>query len=128
VAKNHRTVRWCTGLSGESSAPTPKSFSDELVALGKRREHRNYNSPDCPVSQSRPSQRSAAKSTGDTWPESTVDWAHRTVRCAPDCVGAPTGPLAQRSDAPDKEGGRAPDCYRTCPVRHSTKGKNCLPS
>jgi hypothetical protein len=37
VAINHRTVQWCTGLSGESSAPAPKHFGDELVALGKRR-------------------------------------------------------------------------------------------
>jgi hypothetical protein len=35
VAKNHRTIRWCTGLSGESSAPAPKYIGDELVALGK---------------------------------------------------------------------------------------------
>jgi hypothetical protein len=40
VAKNHWTVRWCTGLSGESSAPAPKYIGDELVALGKRRKHR----------------------------------------------------------------------------------------
>jgi hypothetical protein len=38
VAKNHRTVRWCTGLSGGSSAPAPKSFSDELIALGGKGE------------------------------------------------------------------------------------------
>jgi hypothetical protein len=50
VAINHRTVRWCTGLSGESSAPAPYVFSDELVALGKWRRCRGYNSPDCPVS------------------------------------------------------------------------------
>jgi hypothetical protein len=35
MTKNHRTVRWCTGLSGESSAPMPKYISDELVGLGK---------------------------------------------------------------------------------------------
>jgi hypothetical protein len=35
VAKIYRTVRWCTGLSGESSAPAPKYIGDELVALGK---------------------------------------------------------------------------------------------
>jgi hypothetical protein len=36
VAKNYETVRWCTGLSGESSAPTPKYIGHELVALGKK--------------------------------------------------------------------------------------------
>jgi hypothetical protein len=34
VAKIHQTVRWRTGLSGESSAPAPEDFGDELVALG----------------------------------------------------------------------------------------------
>jgi hypothetical protein len=35
MTKNHRTVRWCTGLSGESSAPAPKYISDKLIVLGK---------------------------------------------------------------------------------------------
>jgi hypothetical protein len=35
---------------------------------------------------------------------------HRTVS------GAPTEPEDQRSDAPDMEGDRAPDCYNDCPV------------
>jgi hypothetical protein len=39
VAKNHRTIRWRTGLSGESSAPAPKYIGDELVALRKRIKH-----------------------------------------------------------------------------------------
>jgi hypothetical protein len=52
----HRTVRWCTGLSG--------------------------GAPDCPVNQRSPAQRSAAQSAGDTWPAPTVGKGHRTVRCA----------------------------------------------
>jgi hypothetical protein len=43
---------------------------------------------------------------------------HRTVS------GAPTGPELQRSTVPYLEGNRAPDC----PVRHSTEGKDDLPS
>jgi hypothetical protein len=42
MAKNHRTVRWCTGLSGEL-------FTGEVIALGKRLTAYGYNSPDCPV-------------------------------------------------------------------------------
>jgi hypothetical protein len=42
TAINHRTVRWCTGLSGES-------FTGEVVALGKELTTYGYNSPDCPV-------------------------------------------------------------------------------
>jgi hypothetical protein len=41
---------------------------------------------DCPVSQLRQRQRSSARSACDTWLAPTVGWAHRTVRCAPDCV------------------------------------------
>ena len=47
---------------------------------------------------------------------------HRTVS------GAPTDPKDQRSDAPKKEGDRAPDNYSDCPVHHPTKGKFGLPS
>jgi hypothetical protein len=43
---------------------------------------------------------------------------HRTVS------GAPTDLEDQRSSVPDLEGNRAPDC----PVRHSTEGKDGLPS
>jgi hypothetical protein len=42
-----------------------------------------------------------------------VSGMHRTVS------GAPSGPSAQRSDAPDKEGNQAPGSYRTCPVAES---------
>jgi hypothetical protein len=38
----HRTVRWCTGLSGEP-------FTGKLVTLGKPSTAYDYNSPDCPV-------------------------------------------------------------------------------
>jgi hypothetical protein len=55
----HRTVRWCTGLSGGP-------FTGELVALGNSSATYDYNSPDCPVC------------TG-------LSGVHRTVRCAPDC-------------------------------------------
>jgi hypothetical protein len=47
---------------------------------------------------------------------------HRTVS------GAPTDPEDQRSDAPEKEGDRAPDNYSDCPVHHPTEGKFGLPS
>jgi hypothetical protein len=40
----HRTVRWCTGLPGESSAMNSSSS-------GKAKGQRGYNSPDCPLVQ-----------------------------------------------------------------------------
>jgi hypothetical protein len=65
----------------------------------------------------------------------TVSWCtglsgvHRTVS------GAPISPEEQRSDMPNLEGDRAPDHLQdlSCgapdyPVRHSTEGRNCLPS
>jgi hypothetical protein len=48
---------------------------------------------------------------------------------------APTGPELQRSTVPDLDGNRALDRLQwlsggapDCPVRHSTEGRNCLPS
>jgi hypothetical protein len=54
---------------------------------------------------------------------------HRTVS------GAPISPEEQRSDMPNLEGDRTPDRLQDlsggapdCPVRHSTEGKDSLPS
>jgi hypothetical protein len=47
---------------------------------------------------------------------------HRTVS------GAPTNTEDQQSDAPEKEGDRASDNNRDCPVHHPTEGKFGLPS
>jgi hypothetical protein len=96
----YRTVRWCTGLSGE---PTAASAT-------------------------------AAQSMRDAWPQPTVGWGHRTVRCAPDSVWCANGynsamvgcAILGKRSAPNNEqwmSGGAPDC----PVHHPTEGKNCLP-
>jgi hypothetical protein len=53
----HRTVRWCTGLSG--------------------------GAPDCLVSQRSPAQQSTTQSAGDAWPAPTIGRGHRTVSGAP---------------------------------------------
>jgi hypothetical protein len=88
----HRTVRWCTGLSGE---PTVAS------ANGRPRDLRATRGPQ-------------QRSVGHTG----LSGVHRIVS------GAPTDPEDQRSDAPDKEGDRAPDNYSDCPA----EGKFGLPS
>ena len=73
-------------------------------------------------------QRSVAQSSRDTWTAPMVSWCsglsdvHRTVS------DAPVSPEEQRSDMPNLEGDHAPAVYRTCPVRHSTEGKDGLPS
>jgi hypothetical protein len=104
----HRTVWWCTGLSG--------------------------GAPDCLVSQRSTPQRSAVKLAGDTWPAPTVGRGHRTVRCAPDsvrCTNRRRGTTVVcarkgRKSAPDKLqwlSGGAPDC----PVRHPIEDNLSLP-
>jgi hypothetical protein len=79
------------------------------------------------MSQRPPAQRSAAQSARDAWPQPTVGWGHRTVRCANYRNSATVGcAILGRRSAPDNEqwmSGGAPDC----PVRHPTEGKNCLP-
>jgi hypothetical protein len=48
VAKNYQTVRWCTGLSGESEPPEPtvtSAISRQRVARANGR----LGTPDCPV-------------------------------------------------------------------------------
>jgi hypothetical protein len=128
TTKIHRTVRWCTGLSGESSAANS-------TPSGKAKGRRGYNSPDCPVSQ-----RSPALTVGRAIFVRHVDCSngrlvHWTVRCAPDSVRAPISLEEQRSDMPNQEGDCTPDRLQDlsggapdCPVRHSTEGKDSLPS
>jgi hypothetical protein len=107
---------WHTGLSGGApdSVRCARLVSGEQVALGKSLAAYGYNSPDCPVSQRSPAQRSAAQSAGDAWPAPTIGRGHRTVS------GAPTSPEVQRSSAPEKEGDRHRTVYSDCPVAHRT--------
>jgi hypothetical protein len=121
----------CSQDSAQSGTPDSvrcaRLVFGELATLRKSSVVYDYNSPDCPVSQRPPAQRSAAKSAGDAWPAPTVGWGHRTVRCANQPGVATVGctNLGRRS-APDMLqwlSGGAPDC----PVRHPTEGKNCLP-
>jgi hypothetical protein len=100
----HQTVRWCTGLSGESSAVNS-------LPSGKAKGRRGYNSPDCPVSQ-----RSPAPTVGRAIFARHVDCSngqlvHRTVRCASQSRGATVGYA---------KFGRRSHTYRTCPVAHRT--------
>jgi hypothetical protein len=121
MAINHRTIRWCTELSGESSALAPKSSATNSSLPGKKKTSwlkitgPSGGAPNCPVSQ-----RSPARSTGNTWPSQRSDGrtglsgVHRTVS------GAPTDPKIQRSASLEKERDRTLDCYSSCPVVHRT--------
>jgi hypothetical protein len=104
----HRTVRWCTGLSGEPTAASA-TVGCQIRRRCVARSNGRQGAPDCPVctgqcsvSQRPLEQRSAAQSAHDTWPMPTVGWVHRTVRCAPDC----------------------PVCTGQCPVRQPARRSN----
>jgi hypothetical protein len=109
----HRTVSG----GAPDNVRCARLVSGELATLGNSSAAYGYNSPDCPVSQRPPEQRSAAQSARDAWPTPTVGWGtglfgmHRTVS------GAPTSPKIQRSAAPGMEG----DPHRT--VRCATRQK-----
>jgi hypothetical protein len=101
----HRTVRWCT-----RQCPVRHAGIRWTGRSRKSLAAYDYNSPDCPVSQRPPAQRSAAQSAGDTWPAPTVGRGHGTVRCAPDsvrcanCHGAATVICTRKGNrsAPDR--------------------------
>jgi hypothetical protein len=102
MAINHRTVRWCTGLSGEP-------FTGEVVALGKRSMTYGYKSPDCPVVH-----RTIRWCTGLSG-GATVGRAN----------GRPRNPRVTRGRANGQKG--APDCpvcTGQCPVRQRLQTAN----
>jgi hypothetical protein len=117
----HRTVRWCTGLSGESSAANSSP-------LGKAKSRRGYNSPDCPVSQWSPASTVDREICGRRVAASTVDRRHRTVRCAkgPEAATVGYAKFGRRSCTEQLQwlSGGAPDCS----VHHPTEGKFGHPS
>jgi hypothetical protein len=111
----HRTVRWCTGLSGESSAANSSPS-------GKAKGRRGYNSPDCPVSQ-----RSPAPTIGRAIFVRHVDCSngrlvHRIVRCANQPRGATVGyaKFGRRSSIGPSTG---PVWWHTATVRCATRQK-----
>jgi hypothetical protein len=102
-----------TGLSGESSA-----MNSSLSENGKgdvaiiHRTVRWYiglsGEPTAPAANGRPRDQRATRGQ-----------LQRSAGCT-GLSGAPNSPEEQRSDAPDLEGDRAPDCYSSCPVVHRT--------
>jgi hypothetical protein len=123
--RNQKDLARCSQISAQSGTPDSvwcaSLISGEKAALGKRSAAYDYNSPDCPVSQRSPAQRSVVQSTSDACPAPTVGRGHQTV------FGAPSCPKLQRSIAPYLEGNHTPDSYSDCPVVHRTEGKISLP-
>jgi hypothetical protein len=112
----HRTVRWCTGLSGEptaASATVGRAICARRVAPANGR----LGAPDypvctgqCPVCQ--PARRSNGRLRQE-WKE--ICTGHATV-----AIRWRTGPKIQRSAAPGMEGDPHQTCYSGCPVVHRT--------
>jgi hypothetical protein len=123
----HRTIRWCTGLSGESSAA--KSSLSGKVQRRTAKIHRTVRW--CTRLSGEPT--AASATVGHAIRGRRVARANGrlgapdSVRCAnqPGVAMVGCAKLGRRS-APDMLqclSGGAPDC----PVRHPTEGKNCLP-
>jgi hypothetical protein len=109
VAIIHRTVWWCTRLSGEPMVASANSRPRNLRTTRGLLQW-SAGAPDCLVC------------TG-------LSGVHRTMS------SAPIIPEEQRSDMPNLEGDRASDHLQDlsggapdCPMRHSTEGKDGLPS
>jgi hypothetical protein len=95
TAKNHRTVWWCTGLSGELEPPEPTVTS---AISGRRvaRANGRLGTPDCPVRQPDPRPNGRLR---PIWKEI----AHRTATVAVRwCTRLPGAPLDRRQDLPSK--------------------------
>jgi hypothetical protein len=109
----HRTVRWVIRARAQV-------FGDELIALRKEKDVATKNHRTVQWVNGASGNRSPARSTGDTWLSHS-----RTV--APDC---PVCQQVRRSNGRLRQKRKriVPDCYGSCPVHHSTEGKNCLPS
>jgi hypothetical protein len=117
---NHRTVRWCTGLSGESSTAKSSLSGNDQRRTAKIHQTVRWCTGLSGEANDRLRQRSAAQSACDAW-------ASQRSAGGTGVSGVPTAAKLQWSDAPEKEGDHAPDSYRDYPVRHPTEGKNCLP-
>jgi hypothetical protein len=101
ATKNHRTVRWCTGLSGEPTAPVANDrLCDQRATRG--RANGQMVTPDCPVCTGQCPVCQWDRGRNGRLREIRKEIRHRTSTV---------------------HVGGAPDC----PVRQPKEGKNCLP-
>jgi hypothetical protein len=96
TAKIHRTIRWCTGLSGEPTVASANGRPRNLRAM-RGSSNGRQGASDCPVCTGQCPVRQRARSCNGRLCPIWKEIAHRT-------------------------------CYSSCPVRHSTEGKDGLPS
>jgi hypothetical protein len=127
MAINHRTVRWCTGLFGESSAAkSPLSGNSQQRTAKIHRTVRwctglsGEPTVDCANGRPRNPRVTRGRANGRMGAPDSVRCANGSKSSTVGCTN-----LGKQS-APDIEqwmSGGAPDC----PVRHPTEGKNYLP-
>jgi hypothetical protein len=102
VAINHRTVRWCTGLSGESTAPAANGRPRDQRAT-RGRANRRLGTPDCPVcTEQCPVRQPILRTNGrllPVWKEIEHQTATVVVRW---CTGLSGAPLDRRQELPTK--------------------------
>jgi hypothetical protein len=94
----HRTIRWCTGLSGEPTVGLGNGRPRDL-RVTRGRANGQIGAPDCPVCTGHCPVRQRLQDCNGRLLHLWKEIRHRTVF----------------SGAPD------------CPVRHPTEGKICLP-
>jgi hypothetical protein len=94
----HRTVRWCTGLSGEPTVGWANG-RPRNPRVTRGRANGQKGAPDCPVCTGQCPVRQRLQDCNSRLCQFWKEIRHRTVS------------------------GGAPDC----PVRQPTEGKNCLP-
>jgi hypothetical protein len=93
----HRTVRWCTGLSGEPTVGWANG-RPRNPRVTRGRANGQMGAPDCPVCTGQCPVRQRLEACNGRLHQFWKEIGHRTVS------------------------GGAPDC----PVRHKTEGKDCL--
>jgi hypothetical protein len=100
TAKNHRTVRWCTGLSGEPKAPAANGhLHDQRMTRG--RANGRLVTPDCSVCTGQYPVRQRARRTNGRLRPIWKEIEHQTgtvhVRW---CTGLSCAPLDRRQELP----------------------------
>jgi hypothetical protein len=102
AAKNHRTVRWCTGLSGKSEPPEP-TVTNAISGRRVARSNGRLGTPDCPVCTGQCSVRQRDRRPNGRMRQIRMGIEHRTATGPIQwCTGLSGAPLDRRQDLPSK--------------------------
>jgi hypothetical protein len=118
VVKIHRTVRWCTGLSGEPTVASANCRSRNVRATRGRANGR-LGTPDCLVCTGQCPVRQQIPGTNGRLLSVWKEIKHRTITVAVRwCTGLSGAPLDRRQDWPSKlvsNGSQLPWGYKRDP-------------